>query len=247
MGRFGVFCLVAGIGMTAMGLTDPKVTELLRWSWAPTVLGVILLAVRRGGPRQSAADGQSFGNQTLDALASAHGFTREQLEHNRAGRIHPQQMASGVSLGQSDVLGGGLSLGLGLILLVAGVALPWFPRALIDQDFTFAVPAKLGAAIIAGLMIGGVVGAYPLMFGAMAWRHGQRIVSCYSAGIAGHAEGPLEKVRAHERGMGSSYFYVVGRRRLWVTRSAWESAHAGQNHRVFFVPGCNRLLSLEPL
>lgn len=195
-------------------------------------------------PTFSEADWKGNG-PVLHALGVAHGFTPAELEANRGGQLHPDQLARGLSLGRTDVRFGTVLLTIGLVLLVAGLAVPWFPRALKDLDFHFAVPPKLGVALFVGLFLGGLLGSVPLVLGFAALKHGRRVIGFHLPGRVEAAVGTLEKLVVRRSRSGDACFYVIGNLRLAVDRKAWDGIKGGR-YRVHYVNGVFRVLSLEP-
>jgi len=235
--------------MGLIGATDRALTELLPFSPAPAVVAVVvMLGGRRPAPQPQHAVGDWKGANpsALHTLAAHHRFTPEQLEANRAGRLHPKQQEEGIALGKTDVKFGGVMLGIGQLALLAGLALPFFPRALKDVDFTPAWPEKLGVALFVGLFLGGLVGSVPLALGFVSFRHGRRVVQAHERGTVASVQGPLQKLVVTRSRTGSSYFFVIQNVRLAVSRGAWEATHDGDYH-AYYVPGPFRLLSIEPV
>lgn len=256
-GRLVFVCLflaVAGV-MTAVGIEDGKLTELLYVSWIPGLIGLIALATAKKvepAPVINPADWRSkegtgaAGQQALHALGTAHRFTPAHLEANRAGTLHPEQIASGIRRGKIDINAGTFGLALGVALFLAGVATSVFPEAIKHQDFTFSVPKK-AAAVYVGIFLGGLAGTLPLLFGFVAFRHGRNVKRAYEAGKAASIEGPLKLLEVRRsRGGGSSYYYVMNNQRLWLVNGGWKAVTPGAQYKVHFVPNRFEVLSLEP-
>ena len=244
-----VVLFLGGAAATAfLAFTDSALTEL-RVVWpGPLVVGLIALVTARKAPARApvaVSDWKGADPAALHALGLSHRFTPAQLEENRVGRLHPEQQSEGVAAGTVDVRFGGVMLTLGQLLLLAGLALPFFPRALKDFDFHFAWPEKLGVALFVGAFIGGVLGSVPLTLGLVAFRHGRRVIAAYRQGRVESVTGALQKLEVRRRRSGSSLFYVVGELRLSVGSAAWHAMKGGQ-FRVYYVPGVLRVLSLEP-
>ena len=244
-----VTCLCAAAAMAYLGLTDGKLTEL-QYAWpAPLVVGLLALVTAPRPPEAtpfSPADWSGAHAAQLHALATLHGFTPAHLEANRAGQLHPQQQAAGLQQGRSDARIGWVLLTIGAVLAAAGFALPFFPRALQDQDFHFAWPAKPGVAVFIGAFLAGVLGCLPLLFGFVSWREGRRIEAGYLTGRVSVAEGVLEKLVIRRRRGATSWHFVVNGVRLEVPRSAWEQTKVDGPVRVYFAHGHGRLLGIEP-
>lgn len=248
-----IVLFLGGAAITAfLGFTDSALTEL-RVAWPPPlVIGLIaLLTAKRVAPKPvySPADWKGADPALLHTLGTLHGFTPAQLEANRAGRLHPEQQAQGIAAGRSDVRFGGVLLGVGQVLLLAGLAVPFFPRALKDVDFTFAWPEKLGVALFVGLFLGGLVGCLPLLFGLVAVRHGLRWASVHRRGTVEAAVGRVELLEVRRSRSGSTYYFVIGNVRLAVSRDAWQAMEkrGGGQYRAYYVNGAFRLLGLEPV
>jgi hypothetical protein len=241
---------IAAAGMTLLGATDRKLTELLYVSWIPAVLAAI--AFFTAGPKPPEPEPGVWkgeggaGVQALQQLGSSHAFTAAHLEANRAGRIHADQIHRGVARGMIDVRFGTGMLVLGAILIGVGLATAVFPNAIKNQDFTFELPKKPAAALMVGAFLGGLAGVLPLALGFVARKHGLQVVRLHRLGQAAVAVGPLKKLERRSRRGGSTYYYVIGNLRLWVVSGGWKTMTGGPPYRVYYVPGRFEVLSIEP-
>ena len=195
------------------------------------------------------AAGRGVSRQAVQQIAAAHGFTLEELEANRAGRIHARQVEAGARRGRVDVRFGWIMLVLALALLIAGAALAFFPRALKDLDFTFALPDKRGT-VVATTLMGLTLAMLPFAFGVLALRHGRKVVAAYAAGRAERIEGPLQKGIVRGRRLPARPFYSIGQTSLWpMNNRGFEMLAVGAVHRAYYINVArrNELLSIEPL
>lgn len=181
----------------------------------------------------------------LLALGTMHGFTLDHLAANRAGRLHPEQIAAGVKAGRGDVRFGVVMFVIGALLFFAGLATAVFPRAVKDLDFRFAMPTTMNPVFV-GMFLGLLVGAVPCLLGVLASRHGRGVVAAYGRGKAAVVIGPLQRLRIGSRHGSGCCYYVVGNLRLAVARSAWRTMPDGGVYRVHYEPDTLRVLSLEP-
>ncbi len=236
-----------GAAMAGLGATNPRLTELLYVFWIPEVLGVlVLITAPKRTRRTEFSQGAWKGNQeALHALGLSHGFTPEELEANRGGRLHAEQIAVGVAKGNTDITFGKTLLAIGAVLFVAGMLVPFFPRALKDFDFTFQVPVK-PAGYFVGVFLGGLLGALPLMFGAMALRFGRRVVQIFEAGKVLAVAGPLKPLKITKRRGGTVHYYVVNQLSLRAPREGFDAMKGGGPYRVYYVPERLEVVSLEP-
>jgi hypothetical protein len=178
-------------------------------------------------------------------LGTLHGFTPSQLEANRAGLLHADQIAAGVDRGISDVRFGRWLLMLAAVLLLAGVATSTFPRAIKDFDFHFEWPPRLPQVLI-GLCLGALVSAIPWVLGYCICRDGRRLIATYRRGVAAVALGPVRPVVVRRAGR-TTEFYLVDKIQLSISRRARGTMPPGQIHRVYYVQGEYAVISLEPV
>ncbi|WP_437596852.1 hypothetical protein WMF28_30170 [Sorangium sp. So ce590] len=175
----------------------------------------------------------------LRDLGAAHGFTLEELEMNRQGRLHPAQAKRGKS---SGIGGGVFLLLLGLLVAAGGVGGALYlyddyskPISDIDMNGLYA----LGGG---GVVLGGLLGIGALLtFRKVGARR-----KAYAQSPALVAQGPLQKVHIDGRGgMPSQWRYVIGGVAFVVSQKAWELTTHGAHYRVYHLVG--DLLSIEPL
>jgi hypothetical protein len=159
--------------------------------------------------------------------------------------LHPAQLAKGRRRGAVDVRFGKVLLGVSAVAFIAGQALPFFPEAIKNADFTPAMPKSLAVGVFVGLFVWFLLGLLPLMFGWGALKHGRGVVAAYEAGKAAVVEGPLRKLEVRRRRSGSSYYYLVGDLQLWVVNGGWNTVQHEGKYRVYYVPGRFEVLSLE--
>ncbi len=245
-----VLVFLAGAAITGvLGFTDSSKTELKPVAPVPAVIAAIIaLTGKRPRPKATfaVADWKGPNPSALYTLGTNHGFTPEQLDANRAGKLHPDQQEDGVARGKTGVRAGAVLLGIGAVALLLGLSTAFFPRALKDVDFTFHVPERLGPALLVGLFLGGLVGVLPLMFGFIAFGEGRRLLAAYRRGTVAAVEGELQKLVVTRSRSGTSHYYVIQNVRLAVSEKAWEAMHGGR-YRAYYVPGgMAGLLSLEP-
>lgn len=175
----------------------------------------------------------------LRDLAATHGFTLEELEQNRQGRLHPAQAARGKSSG----IGCGVFLiFLGLLVVAGGVGgaiylYDDYSKPISDVDMN-GIYALGGGGIVLGALLG--IGAL-----ATFWKVSQRRKT-YAKSPALVAQGPLQKVHVQGRGgVPSQWRYVIGGVNFVVSQKAWELTTHGAQYRVYHLAG--DLLSIEPV
>jgi hypothetical protein len=175
----------------------------------------------------------------LRDLGATHGFTLEELEMNRQGRIHPAQAKRGKSSG----IGCGVFLILfGLLVAAGGVGGALYlyddyskPISDVDMNGLYA----LGGG---GVVLGGLLGIGALL---TFWKVSTRR-KAYAQSPALVAQGPLQKVHIKGRGgVPSQWRYTIGGASFVVSQKAWELTTHGAHYRVYHLAG--DLLSLEPL
>jgi hypothetical protein len=173
----------------------------------------------------------------LDQLGRAHGFDREQLAMNRAGRVHPSQAARGKRSG----IGCGVFLVLLALLVLAGgtggaAALYSDLREPISRVDMNGVYALAAAGVLLSLVFAAIAVSQFLSVGR---RRGQ-----YATGGCGLAEGPLFKTRVRHSRNPDTYHVEVGGLRFTVGQALFDLVTQGARYRVYHVAG--DLLSLEP-
>jgi hypothetical protein len=171
----------------------------------------------------------------LADLGATHGFSLEELEQNRAGRVHPAQAArrkrSGIGCGSVLLL-------FGLLFATGGVGGALFlyddyskPVSDTDMNGLYALGGA-GAVLGGALLLAAIV---------MFVRRG-------GSGAKGQvrvAEGPLQKVHIDGRGgMPSQWRYQLGGASFTVSQKAWNLITHGAWYRAYHLDG--DLLSIEP-
>ncbi len=182
--------------------------------------------------------------RVLHELGILHGFTRSHLDANRAGLLHPEQIAAGVRFGMGDVRFGRAMFALAAMLILIVCVFPAFPNAIRDLDFHFEMPAQISRVTV-GMFLGGLAGSIPLVLGYFAWREGRRVVAAYQRGRVEMVVGPVLPVVVR-RPSRTNEHYRVGNLRLRVARKAWGTMKGGQVYRVYYVRGPFVVMSLEP-
>lgn len=174
--------------------------------------------------------------QYLDQLGKAHGFTLEELEHNRAGRLHPRQVQR--AKGRGGPIAGAI------VTVLCGVggsvgALLYYddvrkPLERLDRNALIAI---IGATV--------VVTSFFLAVTISSFRARTRRVAAFEAGQLATLTAKVMKsaVRGH-RGAPSSYFLTFGDQRFSVTRDTWELVTHAATYRAFAVGA--QLLTFEP-
>ncbi|MBL8956267.1 MAG: hypothetical protein JNK82_36175 [Myxococcaceae bacterium] len=219
-----------------IGFTNPRLSELRPVGPIVAVIAALIALTGRPPPKP-----KTF----APGLGAAHGFSVEDLEANRAGRLTPEQQAYGIALGTTDVRFGSVMLGIGALAELLGLLSAFFPDALKHQDFTFVMPEKLGSALFVGMFLGHIFGGLPLVLGYVVRKQGVRMRDAHRAGTCEAVEGPLEKLVVRGRRTGNTWFYVIANVRLQTNHAAWEKMSGGR-YRAYHVPGTFRLLSIEP-
>lgn len=172
----------------------------------------------------------------LDQLGQAHGFTKEELEANRAGTIHPAQLARSQRGAVSGpvfwglwvlvILGGGLG---GAYAFVDGSS---SPLSRVDRNALIAILAAtaLGALVFSGIGITSV-------------RRAARRREAFRAGTVTVIEGLVAKGSA--RGSAPTYWLDLGGKRFFVSRRTWELVTHGATYRGYLIAG--QMVTFEPL
>lgn len=180
----------------------------------------------------------SLVSEAIEQLAQAHGFTREHLDANRRGEVHPDQRAR---VRRQAITGPLSAFFVGDVLLLAGLLGAYFfhqdlrePISRVDQN---AVIAIAGAGVVTGSLF--FLGA------ALSLRRHARRKAAFDGRVE-CLEGPALKAGVDGRGgASSSWWFTVGGRRFAVSRKTWELVTHGARYRVCVIG--DELLSLEPL
>lgn len=177
----------------------------------------------------------------LEQLTQTHGFTLEQLAANRAGQIHPTQLARNRSAGR----GGGIGcLVFAFILLVGagGGAL-----ALYD-DFSRHGSQPVGRVDMNGIYMlaggGTLLSLLSVAFAFSAFASVKRRRALYDAGKVVVLQGPMQKIHVRRSKGGDSFLYELQGRRFSARREGWLAVTQGMTYRLYTVG--EDLLSLEP-
>ena len=177
----------------------------------------------------------------LDQLAKTHGFTLEQLAANRAGQIHPTQLAGNRSAGRGGGIGC-LVFALCLLLGALGGAL-----ALYD-DFSHHGARPVGRVDMNGIrMLGGggtLLSLVSVAFALSAFASVKRRRALYDAGKIVVLLGPMQKIHVRGSKTGDRFLYELQGRRFSARREGWQAVTQGMRYRLYTVG--EDLLSLEP-
>lgn len=176
--------------------------------------------------------------QYLDQLGAAEGFTHQQLESNRGGNIHPDQLARA----SRGLVAGALLFLLGLAALAGGLV----GAKLFHDDLTPPVSSVDQNAVVA-IGGGGVLLGFAFFLGAgLTLRARARRRDLFNQSRVEALEGPLVKTEFRgKRGAGSLYRIEVKGRRFLVSKKGFALLTHGATYRVYCVGG--ELLSLEPV
>lgn len=175
--------------------------------------------------------------QYLAQLGKAHGFTLEELETNRQGKIHPRQLVS------AKGMGGVITAFIFTLLSGAGGSV----GALLYYDDVRKPLERLDRNALIGIV--GATVVVTLFFFAIfmsAVRGRRRRVAAFARGTVEVLTAPVVKSGVQGRGGAASSFYLTfGSRRFPVLRDTWELVTHGASYRAYVVD--ERLLSLEPM
>ena len=174
-------------------------------------------------------------DQYLDQLGRAHGFTKDELEANRAGVVHPAQLARsqrGSLAGPAFwvvfvalVLGGGLG---GAWVFVEDSS----PLSRVDRN-----------ALIA-ILVATAVGT--LGFSALGLRSVRSAASrraAFRAAPVTVLEGPVSK--GHVSGSARLFWFDLQGKRFFLSNDTWELVTHGATYRCYLVAG--QLMTFEPV
>lgn len=159
----------------------------------------------------------------VQALAAALGFSLEQLEANRSGRITRDQLMALAP-----------EIGMALVLLVAVIGVLVLSRRL-GGPWTLQRGLVVAAVAVGGLAFGAWIGLAP--------------VRDVLAGAPAVVQGPLVEVRSVPRAKQQAPLVVIGDVELYasgVPDLVREQLVPG-TYRAYYLPHTRRLLSLEPV
>lgn len=171
-------------------------------------------------------------------LAKGHGFTLEQLELNRSGKLHPAQVARGRRSGVAP----GVFLSLLAVLAIGGGvggALLLYddyrkPVSSVDMNGLYALG---GGGVLLGLLF---------LYGAISsFSSVGRHRAAYARGQIVVSEGSVQKVRIRQRRSADTWRYEIGGRSFNVPNDGWELVTNGARYRVYSIAG--DFLSIEPV
>ncbi len=215
--------------------TQPATALELR---APLDLMLALVALSRAVPALDSPGAPSAPTPHLHddgaaVLSRAFGFSPEQLEANRRGRLHPEQRARLARQGGGEAFGwlfvGALFAALG----VAGGTYNYYDR-MEPTVATFAIPATLGLILAGACCLG--------FFWTRTQRRARRDV--LATGAPEVLEGPIKPWEIRGHGVAPRYgFTVVGR--TFDSTPTWNAMLThGAYYRVYVAH--DTVLSIEP-
>lgn len=158
----------------------------------------------------------------MQAVAISLGFTLEQLEANRAGRVTSDQLMALAS-----------DLVIAVLLVVAVIGLALASRKL-GGGWTLKQWIIIAVVGLVGLGIAGLMGLAPL----------RDLLS----GAPAVAEGMLDEIRSETRGKGQAPVLIIGDVEIAARgepKLVREQVPLGK-YRAYYLPHTRRLLSLEP-
>lgn len=174
--------------------------------------------------------------QYLDQLGKAHGFTKDELEANRSGVVHPAQLARS----QRGTIAGPLFwVGFVGAILIGGLGGAYAfvdgsssPLSRVDRNALIAI---LGATTLATLLFSWA--------GISSVRRAARRREAFRAGTVTVVEGLVAK--GSVRGSASTYWLDLGGQRFSVGRSTWELVTHGATYRGYLIAG--QMVTFEPV
>lgn len=173
----------------------------------------------------------------LQQLSKAQGFTLEQLEANRAGQVHPSQLAAskGVAGPVAALVFAVASLGGGATGAVLYYEDASKPLERLDRN---ALVLIIGATVVVTAFFVGVF--------VNSLRARRRRVEAYARGAVTVVTTQVAKQAVRGgRGGPSTWLLHFGEHRFHVSEATWELVTHGATYRAFLVDG--RLLSFEPV
>lgn len=174
----------------------------------------------------------------LAALARAQGFTFEQLEENRAGRLHASQRAAlaakarqGVVLLRVSIV----ALAVVVLITVADAAIYGGGGGAPEDR-----PLVFGRFVVRGLLV------LPFLVLALVRRaRGRRVLRRLAGGRVSICEGPIE-VRRWRNGKVRVVDLIVGGGRVRSSEAAAAVVRDGAPYRLYLLEGVD-FLGLEPV
>lgn len=178
-------------------------------------------------------------NDYLEQLGRAHGFTLDELRANRAGALHPAQLARGLRAGKVGVT---TLVVLGVLALCGGLG-----GAYAFHDSLGATPSDTDLNGVYAIAGAGVAFAFAFLFGAWKSRSRQRTrQAAFARQRVDVLEGPVQKTHIRgRRGIQDRYYLRVGHRSFETFEPLWELLTQGATYRLHCVH--DQLLSLEPV
>lgn len=173
----------------------------------------------------------------LDQLAGTHHFTLEQLAENRAGRLHPVQLARRRSSGFGAGIG---CLVFAVLVLVGSVggALALYddfrkPISRVDMNGLYLLGG--GGTVVALVMF---VAAF-FMFRGVKQRR-----AVFDRGQVHTLQGQLQKIHIRRGRNPDSFLYELEGHRFNVDREGWDMVTQGMRYKIYYLE--RDLLSIEP-
>ena len=173
--------------------------------------------------------------QYLDQLGRAHGFTKEELEANRAGVVHPAQLARSQ---RGSLRGPAFWIVFVALVLCGGLGGAWVfvedssPLSRVDRN---ALIAMLVATAV------GTLGFSAL--GLRSVRSAARRRTAFRAAPVTVLEGSVSK--GHVSGSARMFWFDLGGKRFFLTNVTWELVTHGATYRCYVVAG--QLMAFEPV
>lgn len=172
----------------------------------------------------------------VQLLAKAHGFSTEELDANRAGSLHPNQLARTRSLAGFLV-----PMVIGDVFLIGGLAGAFFfhdsltpPVSRVDENATYAI-AGAGVVMAVVFILIAISGLNRRKARIAATERGLEVIE--GAAVTRAIDG--------SRGVQGTYTLAVGGRSFVVTKSTLELVTHGSLYRLYVVG--DQLLTLEPV
>lgn len=175
-------------------------------------------------------------DQYLDQLGRAHGFTKDELEANRAGVLHPAQLARSQ---RGSLAGPVFWVVFVALVLVGGLGGAW---VFVDDSGSSLSRVDRNALIaILVATAGGTLGFSAL--GLRSVRSAAQRRAAFRAAPVTVLEGAVSK--GHVYGTGQAFWFDLGGRRFFLSHDAWELVTHGATYRCYLVAG--QLMTFEPL
>ena len=175
-------------------------------------------------------------DQYLDQLGRAHGFTKDELEANRAGVVHSAQLARsqrGSLAGPvfwvvfvALVLGGGLG---GAYAFVEGSS---GTLSRVDRNALIAILVATAVATLGFSVLG-----------LRSVRSAASRRAAFRAAPVTVLEGPVSK--GHVSGSARLFWFDLGGKRFFLSNDTWELVTHGATYRCYLVAG--QLMTFEPV